>query len=72
MRWRAWRIACRQKDGRADYALRKQTVEPVFSVIKQVMKFRQFLLRGVEKVRHEWNLVALAWSLKRMNTLRMA
>ncbi|MEN3295823.1 MAG: hypothetical protein V7642_5076 [Burkholderiales bacterium] len=50
------------KSGRADYALRKQTVEPVFGVIKHVMKFRQFLLRGVEKVRHEWNLVALAWT----------
>jgi hypothetical protein len=58
--------------GRADYALRKQTVEPVFGVIKHVMKFRQFLLRGVEKVRHEWNLVALAWNLKRMGALNMA
>lgn len=60
------------KGGRADYALRKQTVEPVFGVIKQVMKFRQFLLRGVEKVRHEWNLVALAWNMKRMMALKMA
>lgn len=58
--------------GRTDYALRKQTVEPVFGVIKHVMKFRQFLLRGVEKVRHEWNLVALAWNLKRMSALNMA
>jgi hypothetical protein len=60
------------KSGRADYALRKQTVEPVFGVIKHVMKFRQFLLRGVEKVRHEWNLVALAWNMKRMMALKMA
>jgi transposase len=60
------------KSGRADYALRKQTVEPVFGVIKHVMKFRQFLLRGVRHVGHEWNLVALAWNLKRMNVLKMA
>ena len=60
------------RSGRSDYALRKQTVEPVFGVIKQVMKFRQFLLRGIEKVRHEWNLVALAWNLKRMSALNMA
>lgn len=68
------RMAHRLKTGagRADYALRKQTVEPVFGLIKHVMKFRQFLLRGVEKVRHEWNLVALAWNLKRMSALNTA
>jgi transposase/IS5 family transposase len=60
------------KAGRADYALRKQTVEPVFGIIKHVMKFRQFLLRGKQQVAHEWNLVALAWNLKRMNALKMA
>ena len=59
------------KNGRADYALRKQTVEPVFGIIKHVKKFRQFLLRGKQQVAHEWNLVALAWNLKRMNALRM-
>ena len=60
------------KTGRADYALRKQTVEPVFGIIKHVMKFRQFLVRGKQQVAHEWNLVALAWNLKRMNALKMA
>ena len=60
------------KSGRADYALRKQTVEPVFGIIKHVMKFRQFLVRGREQVGHEWNLVALAWNLKRMNALKTA
>jgi transposase len=60
------------RSGRADYALRKQTVEPVFGIIKHVMKFRQFLVRGLEHVGHEWNLVALAWNLKRMNALKMA
>lgn len=60
------------KRGRADYALRKQTVEPVFGIIKHVMKFRQFLMRGLQRVGHEWNLVALAWNLKRMMTMKMA
>lgn len=56
--------------GRAAYALRKQTVEPVFGVIKSVMGFRQFLLRGLANVHNEWTLVCLAWNLKRMAVLR--
>lgn len=56
--------------GKARYALRKQTVEPVFGIIKSVMGFRQFMLRGLEKVGHEWTLVCLAWNLKRMAILR--
>jgi transposase len=60
----------KSKAGRAAYALRKQTVEPVFGIIKSVMGFRQFLLRGLENVRHEWTLVCLAWNLKRMAVLR--
>ena len=52
------------------YALRKQTVEPVFGIIKSVMGFRQFMLRGLENVRNEWTLVCLAWNLKRMPVLR--
>lgn len=60
------------KAGRALYALRKQSVEPVFGIIKQVMGFRQFLLRGMEKVEGEWRLVALAWNIKRLNVLRMS
>lgn len=58
------------KAGKAIYAKRKQTVEPVFGIIKSVMGFRQFLLRGLEKVRTEWSLVCLAWNLKRMAVLR--
>jgi IS5 family transposase len=58
------------KAGRALYALRKQTVEPVFGIIKSVMGFRQFLLRGLENVGNEWTLVCLAWNLKRMAVLR--
>ncbi|MBE0575753.1 MAG: transposase [Desulfuromonadales bacterium] len=57
------------KDGRAIYAKRKCTVEPVFGIIKAIMGFRQFLLRGVESVRGEWNLVCMAWNLKRMHAL---
>ncbi len=56
--------------GRATYALRKQTVEPVFGIIKSVMGFRQFLLRGLANVGNEWTLVCLAWNLKRMAALR--
>jgi IS5 family transposase len=64
------RYALKTKAGRAAYALRKQTVEPVFGIIKSVMGFRQFLLRGLENVRNEWTLVCLAWNLKRMAVLR--
>lgn len=56
--------------GRAVYALRKQTVEPVFGIIKSVMGFSQFQLRGLKNVRNEWTLVCLAWNLKRMAVLR--
>jgi hypothetical protein len=58
------------KVGRALYALRKQTVEPVFGIIKSVLGFRQFSLRGLKKVTGEWTLVCLAWNLKRMAVLR--
>jgi transposase len=55
--------------GRKLYAQRKHTAEPVFGIIKSVLGFRQFLLRGLDKVRGEWNLVTLAWNLKRMFAL---
>ena len=57
------------REGRDLYALRKQTPEPVFGIIKSVMGFRQFLLRGLEKVRGEWSLVTMAWNMKRMFVL---
>ena len=47
------------------YKLRKQTVEPVFGIIKHCMRFRQFLMQGKEKVSGEWNLVCTAYNLKR-------
>ena len=56
--------------GRARYALRKQTVEPVFGIIKSVMGFRRFSLRGLKKVSGEWTLVCMAWNLKRLAVLR--
>ena len=59
-------------EGRALYALRKQTPEPVFGIIKSVLGFRQFSLRGLEKVRGEWSLVTMAWNLKRMFALNLA
>ena len=59
-------------EGRKLYALRKQTPEPVFGVIKSALGFRQFLLRGLDKVRGEWTLVTMAWNLKRMFVLTPA
>jgi transposase len=59
-------------EGRQTYALRKQTPEPVFGIIKSVMGFRQFSLRGLHKVRGEWNLVTMAWNFKRMFALGYA
>jgi transposase len=58
--------------GRKLYALRKQIPEPVFGIIKSVMGFRQFLLRGIDNVRSEWNLVTMAWNVKRMFVLEGA
>jgi hypothetical protein len=57
-------------EGRALYALRKSTVEPVIGIIKSVMKFRQFLLRGVNHVSGEWDLVCLAYNVKRMHRMQ--
>jgi hypothetical protein len=54
-------------EGRKLYAQRKHIPEPVFGIIKSVLGFRQFLLRGLDHVRGEWNLVA--WNLKRMFAL---
>ena len=55
--------------GRDLYALRKQIPEPVFGIIKSVMGFRQFLLRGLDKARGEWSLVTMAWNMKRLFVL---
>lgn len=60
------------QEGKALYALRKQTVEPVFGIVKSVMGFRQFLLRGKENAGGEWSLVAMSWNIKRMFALQPA
>jgi transposase len=58
-------------EGKALYAKRKSTVEPVFGIIKHVMGFRQFLLRGLQAVQGEWNLVCIAYNLKRLHVLQV-
>jgi hypothetical protein len=60
----AWRLST--AEGKATYGLRKQTVEPVFGIIKEVLGFRRFSLRGLAKVNLEWTLVMLAYNLKRL------
>jgi transposase len=56
--------------GRKLYALRKQTPEPVFGIIKSALGFRQFSLRGLKNVKGEWNLVTMSWNIKRMFALQ--
>jgi hypothetical protein len=55
--------------GQAIYRLRKSTVEPVIGIIKEILGFRQFSLRGLKAAAGEWCLVCLAFNLKRMHTL---
>jgi transposase len=57
--------------GQAIYGLRKCTVEPVIGIIKEVLGFRQFSLRGLLKAAGEWNLVCIAFNLKRLHTLML-
>lgn len=67
----SWRMheKLKTEGGRAQYKRRKAIVEPVFGWVKQVLGFRRFSLRGIEKVSGEWDLVCLAVNLKRMNRL---
>lgn len=58
--------------GQALYRLRKSTVEPVIGILKEVLGFRQFSLRTLAKVQGEWQLLCLAYNLKRLFTLRAA
>lgn len=55
--------------GQAIYRLRKCTVEPVIGIIKEILGFRQFSLRGLAAVAGEWCLVCLAFNLKRLHVL---
>jgi hypothetical protein len=65
----AMRRRLRTATGRAAYKKRKETVEPVFGIIKAAMGFRQFLLRGLKKVGLEWSLVTLAYNFRRLARL---
>jgi len=67
MRWRL-----RTRAGKALYKLRQQTVEPVFGIVKEVMGFRRFRLRGLARVNVEWTWVCLAYNLKRLHRLQRA
>lgn len=58
--------------GKLIYGLRKATVEPVIGIIKEVLGFRQFSLRGLVAVAGEWCLVCLAFNLKRLHVLMPA
>ncbi len=60
----------RTQQGKRRYALRMGTVEPVFGQIKQARGFRQFLLRGLEKVRQEWRLICAGHNLLKLFTAR--
>ena len=59
-------------EGRKHYKKRKETIEPAFGIIKAAMGFRQFLLRGLDKVQIEWNLVMLAYNFRRLYSLEKA
>ena len=66
-------IAMEQKlsspEGHKRYLRRQASIEPVFGIIKRVLGFRQFSLRGLQKVALEWNLVCIAYNLKRLHRL---
>jgi transposase len=66
----AMREKLRTEEGGRIYAKRAQTVETVFGIIKAPLGFRQFLLRGLQKVRIEWDLVCLAYNMKRLYNLK--
>ena len=63
---KAMRAKLKRAGWRSRYRLRKQTVEPVFGQIKQARGFRQFLLRGIDKVRAEWALICTAHNLTKL------
>jgi transposase len=71
-----WRLAMKAKldsdAGKARYKKRKQTVEPVFGIIKSAMGFTRFHLRGIQNVATEWLLVALAYNCRRLHNLQPA
>jgi transposase len=71
-----WRLAMKAKldteAGKARYKKRKQTVEPVFGIIKTAIGFTRFHLRGIQNVATEWLLLALAYNCRRLRNLQPA
>jgi hypothetical protein len=65
----AMREKLSSKEGKAIYRLRCQTIETVFGVIKEVIGFRSFLLRGLEKLKGVWELACLSYNCKRLHKL---
>ncbi len=62
----AMRAKLKRAGRRSRYRLRKQIVEPVFGQVKQARGFRQFLLRGIDKVAAEWALICIAHNLNKL------
>jgi hypothetical protein len=71
-----WRITRKAKlateDGRKRYGKRKQSVEPVFGIIKSAIGFVRFHLRGLANAASEWTLITLAYNCRRLNRRRAA
>ena len=71
-----WRLTMKarleQDDAKAFYKRRKQTVEPVFGIIKSAMGVSRFRLRGIGNVAAEWTLIALAYNCRRINRMLAA
>jgi hypothetical protein len=59
-------------EGKGIYKKRKQTVEPVFGIIKEILGFRRFSLRGEAETDAEWSLICSAYNLKRLFRMQMA
>ena len=62
----------KSQQGKEIYKKRKQTVEPVCGIIKEILGFRRFSLRGEAKTDAEWSLVCSAYNLKRLFKMQMA
>ena len=61
--------ALEELGNKAEYRKRKQTVEPVFGIIKSALGFTHFLTRGLQNVKTEWSLIATAYNIKRLHRL---
>ncbi|RPI65511.1 MAG: hypothetical protein EHM47_18715 [Ignavibacteriales bacterium] len=55
------------EEGKKKYKVRMKTVEPVFAHLKRIMGFKEFLLRGMEKVNCEFNLICTAYNIKKLS-----